>query len=111
MPDAFPIEANYNQRIMGTSRDWISVAIAGVWFPILMLLAAFILRTKPLIKPPVTPLFFSSWLFTGLFFGISTTFGWNALRWPLVLLLVGSVVGIVVFGKLAQRKLRIQRVR
>jgi hypothetical protein len=96
---------------MGTSSDWISVAIAAVWFPALMLLAVFILKAKPHIRPPLTPLYFLSWVFAGLFFGISTTFGWNALRWPLVLLLIGTVVGIVVFGKLAQRKVGIQHVR
>ncbi len=107
VPDAFPIQANYNQRIMGTSSDWAKVAILSIWFPAFMILAVFILRAKPpAIKPMLTPFYVSSWAFTGLFFGILNTFGWNAFRWPLVSLLVGSVMGIVVFGKLAQRKLR-----
>jgi hypothetical protein len=91
---------------MGTSSDWISVLLRALWFPGFMLLAVFILRAKPHIKPALTPLYVLSWVFGGLFFGISTTFGWNVFRWPLVLSLVGSVIGIVVFGKLAQRNLR-----
>jgi hypothetical protein len=96
---------------MGTSSEWVKVATESVEFSCCMVLAVLILRAKPLIskrpiQPALTPLYVLSWVFTGLFFGISTTFGWNALRWPLVLLLVGSVIGIVVFGKLAQRNLR-----
>jgi len=72
-----------------------------------MLLAVFILRAKPpAIKTRATPFYVLIWTFAGLFFGILNTFGWNAFRWPLVLLLVGSVIGFVVFGKLAQRNLR-----
>jgi len=91
---------------VGTSSQWISVAIAAVWFPALMILGPRFFRIKSLIKPALTPLYFVSWVFVGLFFGIGTTFGWNAFRWPLVTLLVGCVIGIVVFGKLAQRNLR-----
>jgi hypothetical protein len=91
---------------MGTLSDWLKVAIASAAFPCCMLLAVFILSGKPHIKPNLTPLYLLSWVFAGLFFGIWTTFGWNAFRWPLVLSLVGDVVGIVVFGKLAKRSLR-----
>ncbi len=91
---------------MGTSSDWVSVAIASVGFPCCMLIAVFILYGKPHIKPNLTPLYALSWVFTGLFFGIWATFGWNAFRWPLIAFLAGSVIGIVVFGKLAQRNLR-----
>jgi len=91
---------------MGTSSEWISVLLRALWFPCLMLLSVFILRAKPLIRPALTPLNVLSSVFAGLFFGISTTFGWNAFRWPLVLLLAGSVIGILIFGKLAQRNLR-----
>jgi hypothetical protein len=105
LPDAFQVNATYNLH-MGTSSDWISVLLRALWFPGLMLIAVLIFTGKGHVKPALTPLDFLSWVFAGLFFGISTTFGWNAFRWPLILLLVGSVIGIVVFGKLAQRNLR-----
>jgi hypothetical protein len=91
---------------MGTSSQWVSVAIAAVWFPAFMIIGPRFFGIKSLTKPALTPLYFVSWVFAGLFFGIGTTFGWNAFRWPLVTLLVGCVIGIVVFGKLAQRNLR-----
>jgi hypothetical protein len=91
---------------MGTSRDWVKVAIASIGFPDCMLLAVFILRAISDIKRRLTPFYVLIWTFAGLFCGILNTFGWSAFRWPLVLSLVGSVIGIVVFGKLAQRSLR-----
>jgi hypothetical protein len=91
---------------MGTSSDWLKVAIASAAFPCCMLIAVFVLSGKPRIKPKLTPLYFSSWVLAGIFFGISTTLGRSAFRWPLVLSLLGSVIGFVVFGKLAQRSLR-----
>jgi len=105
LSDAFQPFANYNWP-MGTSSDWISVAIAALGFPACMLLAVWILKGNPQIRPMLTPLYLLSWAFAGLFFGIWETFGWNAFRWPMVSLLLGSAAGIVVSGKLAKRKLR-----
>jgi hypothetical protein len=105
MRDAFRIGANYNQP-MGTSGDWISVLLEALWCPGFMLLGVWILKGNPQIRPILTPLYLLSSAFAGLFFGIWSTFGWNAFRWPLVSLLLGSAAGIVAFGKLAQRKLR-----
>ena len=91
---------------MGTSSDWVKVAILSIWFPGFSILAVFILNRKGHRKPALTPLDILSWAFAGLSMGLWGEFGWNAFRWPLVLSLVGSVIGFAVFGKLAQRNFR-----
>lgn len=91
---------------MGTSNDWISVLLRALWFPGFMLLGVWILKGKPEIRPIPTPLYLLSWVFTGLVFGIWSRFGWNAFRWPLLSLLLGSVAGMLAFGELAKRRLR-----
>jgi hypothetical protein len=91
---------------MGTSRDGISVLLPALWFPVFELVWVSICNRKGHFQPALTPLYFLSWFFAGLFIGIGSTFGWNALRWPLISLLVGSAAGIVVCVMLAKRKLR-----
>ena len=87
---------------MGTAKQWIEVAFAGCFWGGFMLLWSVRKRKVAKIRPYLDFSDALAWGLMGLWFGLVTTFGWQATRTPLIFLVIaafsGSVI-VVVIGR------------
>jgi|SRR6185312_5411058 hypothetical protein len=80
---------------MGTAREWLSVVALAFIFGGLMLFRNGRKRRRSQIEPAFSSLGFLGDAVMGLWFGIVATFHWQAFRWPLILVNVGSIAGFL----------------
>lgn len=92
---------------MGTLGDWLRVAFAGALYGGMMLLFAAHNRKWTNRTPHVFPALIVTWCFGGLAFGIYTQFEFRQLvRWPLNVVALATVVGLLVSALPIRAKLR-----
>jgi len=94
---------------MGTANQGIEVALAGGFWGIFMLLWSIYERKKANAKLLFSVAHIFAWILMGLWFGLVTTFGWQAFRTPLVYLVVAAFVGAVTAGLIDRHRNRWKR--
>lgn len=87
---------------MGTASDWMSVAFSAIFWGGWMLLW----RSDAHMKRGLSLLYVLGLALASLWFGLVVTFHWRAFYWPLILLTGTSLVGAVVVGRSARRRIR-----
>lgn len=89
---------------MGTTWDWLTVVFGSVFWGGCMLAWETHRRKAANLEPALLPVNIMIWTLVGLCFGLSSTFGWKALQWPLVLLTAACFVGTFIIGFLYRRE-------
>lgn len=91
-------------EFMGTTKEWIEVAFAGIFWGGWMLVWS-ALRNRQKSRPAVSSMDVIVWTLAGLCYGIMTTFHWQrASHPPIVFLLVASLVGALVAARFLRPK-------
>jgi peptidoglycan/LPS O-acetylase OafA/YrhL len=92
---------------MGTMREWVWVSFGAIFWGGFMLLWTAHKRRKAQIKPVVLFKDVLGWALMGLWFGLVTTFNWQAFHWPLILATVLTFAGsVIVFCTSTNRKIQ-----
>jgi uncharacterized membrane protein YuzA (DUF378 family) len=89
---------------MGTAKQWIEVAFAGCFWGGFMLLWSVSKRRKANIRPYLSFSDALAWGLMGLWFGLVTAFGWQAIRTPIIFLVVAAFAGSLIVGFLGRPK-------
>jgi hypothetical protein len=84
---------------METAMEWVHVIVAGGFWGAFMFLFFAWQRSRDGRRPVVRVKDMLVWIFGGLLFGIWDTFALRAFKWPLILVMIGSVLCIYVTGK------------
>ena len=79
---------------MGTAKQWIDVAVAGVIWTGFMILVDLLSKSKARISFARV----LSTILMGFWFGLVATFGWQAARAPLIYPTIAAFVGSVLVG-------------
>ena len=88
---------------MGTAKDWMGVLLSGGFWGGAMLLFHVFDRKSSKMKPALSPPGVLLYAFAGLFYGLLVSFHWQAFHWPLVLVTVSALVGMVLVGWFSRR--------
>jgi hypothetical protein len=90
------------EGLMGTAREWMSVAFYGSFWGGWM----FLWERDTRIKSGLTFLYILGLSLASLGFGLIVTFRWRAFRLPLILVTGAFFVGAAVLGRSARRRVR-----
>jgi hypothetical protein len=90
---------------MGTAKDWIEVLLSGGFLGGAMLLLHVFDRKTSKLKPALSVWGVLFYVSAGLLYGLLVRFGWQAFRWPLVLVTVLALAGGALVGWLYRRSL------
>jgi len=88
---------------MGNAKQWIEVALGGGFGVASCLCGQVTNVEQPNIRPYLS-FFALSWGLVGLWFGLVSTFGWQAIRSPLVVLVMVAFAGSVITVVLGRPK-------
>ena len=88
---------------MGTGGEWVEAILSAVFWGGAMLLWDLRIGSDERKKQALSSSSLLSLALISLVFGITTTFRWKAFRWPLILVVVVTVVCGVVFARLTAR--------
>lgn len=83
-------------NFVGSTLDWLEVILSALFWGGGMLAWEYHERESNSLKPALLPACMLGWALAGLGFGLGVTFGWDAARWPLVLVSSTSFLGAVI---------------
>jgi peptidoglycan/LPS O-acetylase OafA/YrhL len=91
---------------MGTVKEWREVLVFGaLWGGLMMLWQVFNRRSSGS-KDPALYLHLLALALGGFFYGLAVTFGFRAFRWPLVTVVVPTIIAFLLVSIIYAKKLK-----